>query len=43
MYAIYHYPTLETSEIVEIHNPNNEELFITPFMIDFWETEPFKQ
>jgi len=41
MYIINHYPNIYKTEIVEINNPENTELFINNYTIDVWETNPF--
>lgn len=41
MYIVNHYPELGTTEVVEINNPDNAELFVNANTVDFWETKPF--
>jgi len=41
MYIVNHYPNLGATEVVEIQNPDNLELFINANTLDVWENNPF--
>jgi len=41
MYIVNHYPNLGTTEVVEVQNPDNLELFINSNTLDVWENNPF--
>jgi len=39
MFVKNYYPMQDITEVVEIHNPYNAELFVSPYNIGFYLTE----